>query len=84
MKIILIAALVGLSAPCVANDQQNEQDKYQYRGSSGTEYQYDLSRPADKNKYELDIGAQIRDQLNVDPRRELDRDRGQSGGGVKR
>jgi len=60
------------------------QPNYRYRGSSGKEYQYDLSRPQDELRYELDLGAQMRDQLNVDPRIELDRELGQYGGGAKR
>jgi len=57
---------------------------YRYQGSSGTQYQYDLSRPADQLRYELDLGAQMRDELSVDPRRDLDRDLDQWGGGIRR
>jgi hypothetical protein len=54
---------------------------YRYKGSSGAEYQYDLSRPGDKFRYEIDLKAQMRDQLSVDPKREIDRGLGQQGGG---
>jgi TPR repeat protein len=57
---------------------------YPYRGSSGTQYQYDLSKPGDQIRYEVDPAAQLRDGLSVDPRRDLDRDLGQVGGGIRR
>lgn len=56
-------------------------DSTRYRGSSGAEYQYDLSSPSDRNRYSVDIGAQLRDGTSVDIRRDLDRSRGQYGGG---
>jgi len=57
---------------------------YPYRGSSGMSYQYDLSRPQDQIRYDIDPRAQIRDSISVDPRRDLDRSMGQVGGGAKR
>ncbi len=55
-----------------------------YQGKSGTQYQYDLSRPLDKNKYSTDVPAQLRDSLNTKPGVDVDRGYGQSGGGVSR
>lgn len=55
-----------------------------YKGSSGSRYQYDLSKPIDQIRYETDMKAQMRDYLSVDPKRELDRDLGQYGGGIRR
>jgi hypothetical protein len=59
----------------------NEQRNRNYKSSFGNEYQYDLSKPSDQLKYELDLKAQMRDELDIDPRRELERDLLQNGGG---
>lgn len=56
-------------------------DQYNYRSFLGNEYKYDLSRPIDRMKYEIDIPAQIYD--NISPRIGLDKDMGQFGGGIK-
>jgi hypothetical protein len=55
-----------------------------YRSSSGDRYQYDLSRPADQLRYEIDPAAQLRDEMAPPrPVRELMEEvRGQSGGGL--
>jgi hypothetical protein len=53
-----------------------------YQGSFGTRYKYDLSRPSDQFRYQMDPGAQLRDQIQIDPRVDLDRSLGQYGGGV--
>jgi len=53
-----------------------------YKGSSGTKYDYDLSRPSDRNRYNLDLDAQRRDSLSLSPGRSLDRGLGQFGGGI--
>lgn len=53
-----------------------------YRGSSGTEYQYDLNNPQDQNSYIYDYDAQRRDQMNTNPGVNTDKDNGQYGGGV--
>lgn len=64
--------------------QSDSSNQYPYKSSSGTQYQYDLSRPSDQLRYEMDLGAQMRDELSVNPRRDLDRDLGQYGGGIRR
>ncbi|MDG6895600.1 hypothetical protein [Volucribacter amazonae] len=48
-----------------------------YRGVSGTEYQYDLSLLADRQAYQLDLNAQMRDQQSVNLYREME-----NGGGI--
>lgn len=69
-----------------ANDPYNAKGEpnYRYEGSSGQRYQYDLSRPMDQLRYETDIQAQMRDELNVSPRIDLDRGIDQYGGGAQR
>lgn len=59
--------------------------EYKYKGSSGTRYKYDLSKPGDKIRYELDVGAQIRDNIYmpIKPGVEIDRGLNQYGGGVE-
>ena len=66
------------------NGPQPGFDNPTYRGSSGAQYQYDLSKPRDQARYEIDPRAQLRDELSVDPRRDLDRDFGQRGAGILR
>ena len=53
-----------------------------YESNSGTKYQYDLNDPSDSIDYSTDLDAQRRDQMNSDPRRSLDKQSGQYGGGV--
>ena len=60
-----------------SDDQQGS-----YRGSSGAYYQYDLNKPADRNRYGYDYDAQRRDQRNsLYPARILD---GYTGGGIRK
>ena len=53
-----------------------------YESNTGTSYQYNLSNPADRNRYSIDLDAQRRDQMNLNPRKEMDRQSGQYGGGI--
>ena len=53
-----------------------------YQGSSGSSYQYDMNNPSDRNNYSIDLNAQRRDQMSLDPSRSLDRGLGQYGGGI--
>lgn len=95
MKRSIVAFLTGIiiivyglaSAEDYRQNQPYDQygnPNYRYKGPSGTEYQYDLSRPSDKLRYDLDLKAKMKDKLSVDPRRNIDRDLGQHGGGIKR
>jgi hypothetical protein len=52
-----------------------------YQGSSGARYQYDMGNAADRVRYGADPVAQLRDQIAVDPGRNVDRSTGQYGGG---
>ncbi|HYN54368.1 MAG TPA: hypothetical protein VES38_06660 [Methylotenera sp.] len=82
MKFTLLALLL-LSLNVAAREYNAEEGKYKSR--FGNEYEYDLSKPSDQIRYETDTRAQMRDELDVDPRREIERDLGQHGGGkVKR
>ena len=54
-----------------------------YQSNSGAQYQYNLGNPVDRNAYRTDLDAQRRDQMNADPRRNLDRSSGQYGGGIQ-
>lgn len=54
-----------------------------YRGASGARYRYDLSNPGDQVRYSVDPGAQLRDSISVDPKRDLDRSLGQYGGDIQ-
>jgi hypothetical protein len=63
-------------------NRNSNSDNSNYSGSSGASYQYDLSSPLDRNRYSIDNSAQIRDSLNVNPRRQLDQSMGQYGGGI--
>ena len=53
-----------------------------YSSSSGNRYQYDLSNPGDRTGYSIDLDAQRRDKMNLDPSRNIDRGVGQFGGGI--
>jgi hypothetical protein len=55
--------------------------KYPYRGFSGAGYQYDLTKPMDRLRYQTDFAAQNRDRIDV--RRKSDQFQGQQGGGIK-
>ena len=63
-----------------------EKMEYGYEGASGTRYKYDLSKPDDKMKYELDIDAQVKDNVYMPtkPGVKIDRGLNQYGGGVER
>lgn len=73
----------GYKNPYSNNNYNNNNSEYKYQGSSGTKYKYDLSNPADKIKYSVDVGAQLKDSINVNPRVGIDRGMGQYGGGIQ-
>lgn len=56
-------------------------DQYKYRSFSDNEYKYDLTKPIDRIKYEIDPAAQVLDSIN--PKVDIDRNQGQFGGGSK-
>ena len=56
---------------------------YRYKGNSGLCYKYDLSNSIDRQRYEMDLSAQMSDSINIDTRIYLDRGMSQYGGGIK-
>lgn len=89
MKHIYIFLVLAFSSSAFALDYGNEENdqygnpNYRYEGMSGQRYQYDLSNPGDQLKYELDLDAQMRDEINPSPMIELDRGMGTYGGGAE-
>jgi hypothetical protein len=57
-------------------------NSYNYQSSTGLNYKYDLSNPSDKVMYDVDPAAKVMDDVNVDPRVDIDRSLGQYGGGI--
>lgn len=54
-----------------------------YTGKSGQNYEYDLSKPLDRLKYEHDPKAQLKDKMSsFGNRTMIDRNAGQDGGGA--
>lgn len=60
----------------------NYDNEYPYKSFSGTSYKYDLTKPVDRIKYEIDPASQVHDSIN--PWIDIDRGFGQYGGGAKR
>jgi len=85
-KMITIAALSVILSPVYADDYGHENNQNgsnnNYESTTGTRYQYDMSDPSDRVDYGVDIDAQMRDQLSVDPSRNLDQGLGEYGGGI--
>ena len=53
-----------------------------YRSSTGSTYEYDLSNPIDRLRYGADPAAKLRDRIDINPQRRIERNTGQYGGGV--
>ena len=92
MRTILVATLF-LSAAVVAQDfdvsvDDSSTNMYSnsssrgYESSTGNRYQYDMSDPGDAVEYSVDVEAQMRDDMSVNPSREIDRGLGEYGGGI--
>ena len=64
------------------SNSKNNEFESGYKSSSGTQYQYDMSKPSDSLRYSVDIAAQQRDNMNFNSSRSLDRKIGQYGGGI--
>ncbi len=71
-----------INGKCYGAEVYGSDDSSGYTGSSGLKYQYDLSNPADRNRYSTDLNAQMRDKMSIEPSRTMDRGLGQFGGGV--
>ena len=82
MKRLILMVLFTTSSLVAYDYGYNNNDDSNYEGSSGTKYQYDLSDHSDKLDYSIDLDAQMRDSLSVDPSRSLDQGLGQYGGGI--
>ncbi len=53
-----------------------------YKSSYDTTYQYDLSNPLDRVRYNSDPGAQLRDRITPNPYKDIEQNINQQGGGV--
>ena len=93
-KIFFIILIIGFSdisakcmgyivnGRCVGTEIGSSSNNNGYKSSSGLKYQYNLNNPSDRLNYKMDLDAQRRDSLNVEPSRRLDRGHGQNGGGI--
>jgi len=74
-----------VSPPVNSLRTNNLGSKYKYKSSTGNRYKYDLSKPGDRMKYELDLGAQMKDKISmpVNPSVDIDRGLGHYGGGLQ-
>lgn len=90
MRLIVIVVLGLFCAQVLAAEygRMDEDESGGYKSAGGARYKYDLNRPTDQIRYETDVGAQLRDEIDgwtKSPSRELQEEiRGQRGGGVKR
>ena len=82
MRKVIVASSLLLALCSSSYAWQTGSSDGGYQGSSGARYQYDLSNPADRGRYSIDLDAQRRDQLSVDVGRSQDLLRGQYGGGL--
>lgn len=84
-KMLVGALLLGMSVTASARYSINGSiggDINGYQGYSGSQYQYDLNDAYQRQQYNLDIDARMRDQYNSnDIGRYLDNSIGQYGGG---
>lgn len=82
--LLLILILSPLSTNAWDNKKHlNQPEKNRpYESTMGNKYQYDLSDPVDKMDYSVDLDAQMRDKMNINPSRELDKGLGEIGGGI--
>ena len=87
MKYLVLALSLAFATTASAWDDQKFENGYKrdsgFKSRFGNEYQYDLSKPQDRIRYETDYNAQRRDSFNLDPMREIERDLGEYGGGIK-
>ena len=91
INVLIVVALV-LSSVSTSSFAWNYMDENSgntnsnrgYESSFGNRYEYDLSRPGERVRYGADPGAQVRDSIDVNPTRDLERQTGQFGGGMYR
>lgn len=92
--LMLLAPISAFSQYDSYGQDQDNDDRYDYgrsidrdqregyESSFGNRYEYDLSRPSDRVRYEVDPSAQLRDSIDVNPMRDVERSIGEYGGGV--
>lgn len=71
-----------VNGECLGTEVYGSEDSSDYKGSSGSNYQYDMNNPSDRNSYSIDLNAQRRDQMSLDSGKSLDKGMGQYGGGI--
>jgi hypothetical protein len=83
--VVLIAVMACAEVFAAGYGRMDQEKDGSYRSYGDTRYQYDLNRPSDQLRYELDPRAQLRDEITSvapSPSRELREElRGQRGGG---
>ena len=82
LRLFTGALILTLSVPAFAWNDFDDDSRDGYTSSFGNRYEYDLSNPSDRISYDVDVSAQMRDRLDVNPTRDLERGMGQYGGGV--
>lgn len=82
LKMIIAVAAMTLSLPAFAWNNGYGNSDNGYTSSFGNRYQYDLSNPTDRLGYSVDVGAQLRDRMDLNPSRTLERGLGEYGGGI--
>lgn len=84
-KVGLGLLLSSVAIPVFAWNASNDHNSNKgYESSFGNRYEYNLSNPSDSLRYETDPSAQLRDSIDVNPTRGLERGVGQYGGGAYR
>ena len=80
----VLAECIGpvVNGQCLSGVNNGGSDSSDYQGSSGSNYQYDMSNGSDRNSYSIDLDAQRRDQMYNGVGTSQDRLRGQYGGGI--
>ena len=88
-KIIILLLTIPFLSACGSSgytnssySSSNSSSSSGYKSSFGNTYQYDLSNPLDRVKYNSDPRAKLRDRTSNQYMRELESNLGQSGGGI--
>ena len=84
-KVITVFSLAAIATSAYAYDYDYDYGNNQnsgYESTYGNKYQYDMSDPSDRIDYSVDIDAQMRDRMSVEPTRRLDRGMDEYGGGI--
>lgn len=88
MRMMVMVLMVAGVVHAEGYGRMDQETDGTYRSAGGQRYKYDLNRPQDAIKYELDVRSQLRDEINrgySNPVNELREEvRGQRGGGLYR